>query len=363
MNKEFSYGIGLMSGTSLDGLDIAFVKFEKANEVWNYELLETQFVEFPNDLLSKLQNARELSALELAILDVDYGSWLGEKTQKFILDRQVKVDFIASHGFTVFHQPKESLTLQIGSGYEIYAKCMIPVVYDFRRMDVVLGGQGAPLVPIGDRLLFHQYDFCLNLGGIANVSTEYNGKRIAYDIVPVNQILNHQAKRMGLDFDPGGKNAASGTVIPALFDRLEKLDFYSLSFPKSLGNEWVENNILNIELLGSHSPQNVLATFCSHISKRIASDIKKTKTSGIYPQSVLVTGGGSHNAFLIQKLTSELGKNFEILLPDKDLIDFKEALIFSFLGLLKLRGNVNCLASVTGASQDCSGGIIINRLS
>ena len=318
-------------------------------------------MEYPAEILEKLEIAKKISSENLLKLDVAYGKWLGRKVSDFISSEKIHPDFVASHGYTVFHQPENNFTYQIGSGNEIFVECKIPVVYNFRQMDVSLGGQGAPLVPIGDQLLFGDYHYCLNLGGIANISTELFGKRIAYDIAPVNMILNPLAKKLGSAFDRDGTFASNGSVIKDLLDHLESLDYYKKVFPKSLGSEWVEENVISFCESHNYDPKDVLSTLVEHIALRISGDVlllQHQKRS--INSKILVTGGGTKNAYLINKIKEKLKGIIEVEIPALEIIDFKEALIFSFLGLLRLRNEPNCLASVTGASKDSSGGQVIS---
>lgn len=360
MNRVFR-GIGMMSGTSLDGLDIVSCEFWQENFDWKYKILKTSFNEYPEDLLRRLELARELRTEDILKLDIAYGRWLGKKVGQFVANNQSYPDFIASHGYTVFHQPQNGFTLQIGSGYEIFTQCYSTVIYDFRQLDVSLGGQGAPLVPIGDKLLFGEYEYCLNLGGIANISTELLENRVAYDISPVNMILNPIARKLGQSFDRSGNFASKGKIIPALFDKLESLDFYTKEFPKSLGSEWVEENIFSLTEVNENDSKDVLSTLVEHISTRIASDvlILEQKKKSAAPK-MLVTGGGAKNNYLIERLKSKLMSSVELTIPNDELIDFKEALIFAFLGLLRLNNEPNCLSSVTGAKRNNSGGSVIS---
>ncbi len=361
MSKNACTCIGLMSGTSLDGLDIVYCRFWLDGLKWEYEILKTTCFEYPEDLFLKLKKAKGLPGEALIRLDTDYGKWIAGVVNSFIQKERIKPDFIASHGHTVFHQPENSMTLQIGSGNEIFAACNIPVVYNFRQLDVALGGQGAPLVPIGDHLLFGEYDFCLNLGGIANISTNRLGQRIAYDIVPVNIILNHEAGRVNMSYDQGGKLAAKGIIIQELLKQLESLDFYKSPFPKSLGSEWIEKNILSVKEFCDAPPENILRTYVEHITNRLSSDIIKLGTdSPNRIKKILVTGGGAWNTYLINCLRKKLGNQFDVLVPNEDLVNYKEGLIFAFLGLLRIKNQNNCLSSVTGASKDNSGGVIIS---
>jgi len=281
----------------------------------------------------------------------EYGKYIGQQVLNFIEANKFKPDFIASHGHTIFHKPDEQLTLQIGDGNTIAAITGYPVVFDFRSLDVSLGGQGAPLVPIGDKLLFGEYDFCLNLGGFANISFEKNNQRMAFDICPVNFVLNHLAEKEHKSFDTDGELAKSGKVNPELLNELNLLAYYKLSSPKSLGREWVEEKVF--PLLEKYNLSNIdlISTFTEHVAIQIARVIKNEKGN-----SLIITGGGAYNKYLIDRIKHH--SNIRVLIPEALLVEYKEALVFAFLGLLRLRGEVNCLSSVTGASRDSSTGVL-----
>lgn len=352
-----------MSGTSLDGLDIAYCVFKNDNDTWSFEIEKSGTVPYDDYWLNTFKTITRLSGLELSKKDLEYGTWLGKVTHHFIQQHHLQPDFIASHGHTVFHQPQIGLTLQIGNGMCLMKEVNLPVVNNFRLLDVILGGQGAPLVPIGDKLLFRDYDFCLNLGGIANVSFDLNGEYIAYDICPVNMALNYLAGKKGLHYDPQGSLARQGTVVPDLLRQLNSLQYYKDSFPKSLGYEWVKDNVLDLLDQSPEGINDLLATCSEHIASRISEDILKiATTSGNAHQKLLITGGGAYNDFLIQLINNKCANKLEIVVPDKNIIEFKEALIFAFLGVLRFTGENNCLRSVTGASSDNCGGVIFDNL-
>lgn len=339
--------IGLMSGTSVDGLDVAFCRFGARNK---FELVAAKTYPYPNELRQRLQTAMTLSAVELAALDAELGLYFGKTVNDFLKKFKLKKpDAIASHGHTVFHDPLKNYSVQIGKGSHIAAVTNVPVVCDFRSTDVALGGQGAPLVPIGDEMLFSQYDYCLNLGGIANVSFKSKGKRIAYDISPCNLPVNMLMKKFGKEFDKDGQLGRSGKIIPGLLDALNQLKFYSQRPPRSLGREWVEREVMPL-LNQNDSTTDVLRTYYEHIAIQIANQFK-TKNS-----SVLVTGGGAYNTFLMQLIHQK--SKVTIVTPEPSLIEFKEALIFAFLGYLRLNEKNNALKSVTGAKRDSVGGAI-----
>ena len=349
MNRKEVFAIGVMSGTSLDGIDLVYVKFLE-NNVQYFEILHAETVAYSEKWKSTLQKAIHFSSEDLALLNTQYGHLLGELIADFIKKNQLQhIHFIASHGHTILHQPNEGITLQIGSGQMIANVTKQQVVCDFRTQDVLYGGQGAPLVPIGDELLFSKYDFCLNLGGFSNVSYLEKGTRIAFDICPVNIVLNAYAQRLGVDFDDAGVLSSQGSVNLLLLEKLNSLSYYKEKPPKSLGLEWVQAHVFPLIDRLETDVLSVLRTFVEHIAMQISQVIYQN-------DSVLITGGGVFNSFLIKRI--EAISEIKIAVPQKELINYKEALIFAFLGLLKVQGQVNCLSSVTGAKKDHSSGVI-----
>jgi len=343
--------IGIMSGTSLDGVDIAACEFSFINKRWNYQISAATTFEYPISLLKQLKLAPELSGFELSKLHVDYGKFIGKLVNRFIGETQFAPEFIASHGYTVFHQPEIGLTLQIGSGAEISAITGIKTVCDFRTSDVALGGQGAPLVPIGDRLLFGEYDACLNLGGFSNISFEHGKQRIAFDICPVNILLNHMALKAGLNYDKDGNLGKVGMVNNELLSKLNQLEFYTKEPPKSLGREFLDQQIIPLFEESGLTIYDQLRTAYEHTAYQISKAVEQWNI-----QSVLVTGGGTHNQFLMELLHQK--SNCQFVVPEKEVIDFKEALVFAFLGLLRINEQPNCLKSVTGSKSDNIGGAV-----
>ena len=357
MNKEPNYikkeiaVIGLMSGTSLDGLDIAAVNFWMLNDKWSFEIVETETISYSKKRIEILQNAPSLSGEKLTQLHTEYGNFIGTKTNEFIIRTGFMPDLIASHGHTVFHQPAKSFTLQIGNGAEIAAVTKIKTVSDFRTTDIALGGQGAPLVPIGDKLLFSDYDYCLNLGGFANVSYDENKQRIAYDICPVNIILNYFATKKGLPYDRNGDLGKLGKINADLLEKLNCLDYYKQHPPKSLGREWIEQELFPVLNFSDISDQDKLRTIYEHIAIQI-SKITSDKSK------LLISGGGAFNSYLIERINRH--SSISVIVPDNVIINFKEALIFAFLGVLRLQNKINCLSSVTGAQRDsCCGAVFL----
>lgn len=343
--------IGCMSGTSLDGLDLAYIEFS-FNKVWIFNIITAETIKYSNEWYNTLKNLVSLQPNELKGADERYTNYLGNEINDFIKRNNInELDAICSHGHTALHQPEIGMTYQIGNQDFLSSLIGTKVVCDFRTQDVRFGGQGAPLVPIGDEFLFPDYEYCINLGGFANISTKLNSKRIAYDICPVNIVLNHYASKLGFQFDKNGDIASTGKVIEGLFDELNKLEYYHLEPPKSLGLEWVREKVFPVIDKYNLETKNVLRTFVEHSAYQIAKQLKRSKNS-----KVLITGGGVYNTFLIYRLKSH--NHSDIIIPSNNLIDYKEALIFGLLGVLKLRGENNCLSSVTGAKQDHSSGSI-----
>lgn len=345
------YSIGLMSGTSLDGLDIALCQFSLNKGNWNFKLLKAATYPYSRDWADKLSIAHKLDLIRFLRLHKEYGSYLGNQVNMFLEGLPVDVDLIASHGHTVFHMPEKQLTFQLGDGGCLAAQTGITTVSDFRSLDIAYGGQGAPLVPMGDELLFDNYGYCLNLGGFANISYNENGKRIACDICAVNYAINYLALMLGKKFDKDGLLASKGQINEELLDLLNSLDYYFKPPPKSIGREWFEKNILPILKIPEISTIDILRTYCEHIAIQIANATRSDRL-----KSVLTTGGGAYNKFLISLLDKYSINQFVI--PDNNIIEFKEAVIFAFLGTLRLRNEINVLSSATGAIQDNCGGII-----
>ncbi len=345
--------IGLMSGTSLDGLDLAYCRFTLENFRWQYHIEAAETLPYPEKWRSRLDGAWRLSGPELMQLHVEYGHYIGQKTVHFIQKYRLSPNLVASHGHTAFHQPERGFTLQVGEGAAIASYLDCPLISDFRSMDVALGGQGAPLVPVGDALLFPDYAYCLNLGGIANISYPEREIRVAYDICPVNMALDHLADEAGKAYDENGAIAAGGRLDPELLQRLNAIAFYRDLPPKSLGKEWFERTFLPVMREFSELPlADRMQTAVEHAAMMIARACKR-------PGKLLLTGGGAFNEQLVNRIKTHSVAT--VIVPDAQLIAFKEALIFAFLGVLRLRKETNCLASVTGASADHIGGAIYFR--
>ena len=343
--------IGVMSGTSLDGIDLACITF--THDVnWSFKIEKAETISYNEHWFKILKNIVTKSIRELRDIDNSYTTFLAKTIKNFISRNKIKqIDAVCSHGHTALHEPKKGLTYQIGNNKELLRELNETIVCDFRVQDVKLGGQGAPLVPIGDQLLFSKYEFCLNLGGFANISTTKKTSRIAYDICPVNIVLNHYSELLGFEYDSEGKLASQGTINKQLLIQLNNLEYYNKPYPKSLGLEWVKKEIFPcIDKFGL-KPTDILGTFVEHIAYQISKQVKTKKKS-----TILVSGGGAYNSYLIKRLNRIIKCN--ILIPSKEIIDYKEALIFGLIGVLKLRGELNSLSSVTGAKHDHSSGVI-----
>ena len=351
MDKSYR-AVGLMSGTSLDGLDIALCTFNLRQSKWYFTVNRSSTIPYSSEWKKRLIDAPNLDGFSLIQSHKDFGKFLGERINDFLKEDQTNIDLIASHGHTIFHVPEKKMTFQLGDGNSIAAETGHTVVSDFRSLDVALGGQGAPLVPIGDEFLFGNYNSCLNLGGFSNISYNKDGIRVAYDSSPANIILNYLMKSLGEEFDKDGETGRKGNLNKQLFEALNKLDYYKLSPPKSLGREWVEDELIPILDKYFIPIEDKIRTVYEHIAWQISQPIQDFKKG-----TILLTGGGAHNKFLVERLKDNT--KHTMILPENHIIDYKEAIIFAFLGVLRLGGENNCLASVTGALRDNMGGAII----
>ncbi len=351
--------IGLMSGSSLDGLDIAFVEFHENAGKWSFEIQKADCYAYPEEWIKRLKDSISLSALEYQLLHVDYGHYLGQQVNAFIEanELQFKIALIASHGHTAFHVPGRKMTAQLGDGAAIAAETHLPVVTDLRAIDIALGGQGAPIVPIGEKLLFGNYDYFLNIGGIANLSinaTQY----IAFDVCAANRVLNMLANNAGKEFDENGEMARLGKVDDTLLEKLNQLDYYRQPHPKSLANHFGTDIVYPLIKERNVSTNDALRTYCEHIAVQIKNAISVSELPS--PASrLLVTGGGALNDFLVEQLNQQLRfLNIDVMIPDKKLVNYKEAMIMALIGVLRWRQEYNVLSSVTGAKRDSIGGAL-----
>jgi anhydro-N-acetylmuramic acid kinase len=362
--------IGLMSGSSLDGLDVAYVEFTVSSGKWSYEIKAATCYPYSNEWVDRLRQATSLDGYHYQLLHVDYGHFLGEQVNRFIDEHalQYQVALITSHGHTTFHVPGKKLTAQLGDGAAIAAETGLPVVSDLRALDVALGGQGAPIVPIGEKLLLGEYDLFLNLGGIANISFNDPDRYIAFDICPANQVLNLLSKQEGNEFDDGGKMAAKGNVNESILELLNALDYYSKPFPKSLSNEFGPGVVYPIINSKRSSIKDALRTYVEHVVVQVKNAVDGVQSPVASSQSepakgkkILVTGGGAFNTFLVNRLTDVLQEiDIDVVVPNEMLVKYKEALIMALIGVLRWRQEYNTISSVTGASSDTIGGALWN---
>ncbi len=343
--------LGIMSGTSLDGLDLCQSLFELNDSSWTFTIEKAKTVSYPAEIEELLRNSHKLSGNDLAKLNAWYGKWIAERVNEFSVDSNAQINVIGSHGHTVFHNPSQGYSTQIGSGAHIAALTGIPCVCDFRSGDIARGGQGAPLVPVGDHLLFADFDICLNIGGIANLSYATEKGRMAFDICPANMALNYLANQLNKPFDKDGVIGKNGNVSQELLDQLNNLHFYKESGAKSLGREWFENTFAPAINLYQISTIDALRTVYEHVSQKISESFA-VKPNG----KVLVTGGGAKNQFLINLIEQKC--SCKVVVPNQNLIDFKEALIFGFLAVLYLNKTSSALSSATGARENSIGGCL-----
>lgn len=349
-----------MSGTSLDGIDIAYIKFHY-DQKWTFKLGECETIPYSEKWVGRLRNAHTYTDKALEVLNEKYTTYLAQVIRNFIEKHQLdqsekKIDLVCSHGHTIKHEPQNQYTLQIGNLASLATLIQKTVICDFRVQDVKLGGQGAPLVPIGDQILFADYDFCVNLGGFANFSFLKNNKRLAFDNCAVNTVLNYYANQLELTYDAEGKKAREGKLHQPLLQQLNELAYYQKTHPKSLGIEWVMTECIPLIENFTISIPDKLHTYVHHVAEILANDIKKYRKQT--SPKILITGGGAYHGFLIDTLEKkECG---EIVIPNSKLIEYKEALIFGLLGVLKWEGEINVLSSVTGSIKNHSSGKVYN---
>lgn len=352
-----------MSGSSLDGLDIVYAHFEEISGKWNFEIRETACIPYSNDLRERLAGATSLSGRDYLLLHTEFGHFLGTSVNEFIEEKGLayQVQLIASHGHTSFHIPEKRMTAQLGDGAAIAAVTGIHTITDFRSCDIALGGQGAPVVPIGEKLLFPEYDLFLNIGGIANISIRHP-EAIGFDICPANRVLNVLAANTERGYDEDGRLASIGSVRLPLLHDLNEFAYYRQSYPKSLSNDFGLKEILPLIENANLPKQDALRTYVEHIVIQISASVDlvlKNTLEGPVARKLLVTGGGAHNLFLAEQLRNNLSaRDIEVVIPGKELVDYKEALIIGLMGALRWREEENVIASVTGSKRDSINGAI-----
>ena len=361
--KKIHHIIGLMSGSSLDGLDIAFCRFEfdespKKGQI-EWQIIESTTIPYSSEWQSRLRKTISMSAPELLETDAALGRWMGQEVKKFIQEKDLDIDLVASHGHTVFHFPEKGFTLQIGHGNHLAENCGLPVIYDFRMADIAAGGQGAPMAPVVDEWLFTDYDFFLNLGGIANIACHTKDGFVGYDVIGANQTLDALAGKLNKPYDKGGQIAASGIINPKLFDQIQDLEFFQDNYPKSLDNQWVVKNMTQPILAFDDTIPNKMATMVELIAVNVGKEINPLlSVAHGSKHQMLVTGGGAHNTFLMEKIRHYCDASLEIIIPEKAIINGKESLLIALLGLLNLYDIPNSSPSVTGADRNSVGGVL-----
>lgn len=348
--------IGLMSGSSLDGLDIVFAEINESGGKWSFDIRAAECHPYPEEWRARLEHCTGLAALDYQLLHTDYGHYIGQSVNQFIETNglQFQAGLIASHGHTSFHLPSRKMTAQLGDGAAIAAETGLPVVTDLRAMDVAFGGQGAPIVPIGEKLLFPDCQLFLNIGGIANIS--FNAEPYtAFDVCPANRVMNLLAAQVGQEFDEDGKLAASGAVHTGLLRALDELPYYRQAYPKSLANDFGTDVVYPLVQSYGLSPGDAMSTYAEHIAHQVAAAAGKSGCSG----KMMVTGGGAFNTFLVSRLTeSLLPLSIDPFVPEHHIVQYKEALVMALIGVLRWRQEYNVLSSVTGAERNSIGGAV-----
>jgi anhydro-N-acetylmuramic acid kinase len=345
--KDF-YSIGLMSGSSLDGLDLCYSKISSKDENCHFEIIASETIPYDNDVYEKLKKVREISSLDLHFFDIELGKLFGAYCNSFIGKNNIKqIDAVSNHGHTVFHYPEKGLTLQIGNNNWIAKMTNIPIFGNLRMRNITHGGQGAPIVPIADKYLFSEFDNCINLGGISNITIKKGTNLKSFDIGICNQLLNYLCNLIDKKYDQNGDIAATGTINLELLNALEKIPFYQIQPPKSIDNGMLKETVLPIFDSYKDSVPNLLATAAEHIAIEISKYLEKDSKT-------IITGGGAYNSFLISRIQSI--SNAKITIPNPKIIEFKEALAMSFMALRSIENRPNTLSNTTGSEKDCISG-------
>lgn len=354
--------VGIMSGTSMDGLDLAHVTLEEREKgKWSYAINAGKTVAYAEKWRLRLSKLRHQNSMVFHKTDRFYGQFIGQEVNAFLAETGLAADLVASHGHTVFHQPENNITVQIGDGNSISAITGLPAVTNFRAIDVVLGGEGAPLVGIADKYLFGEYDMCLNLGGFANISADLDGKRIAYDVCPCNIVLNRIAREFDQEYDKDGEIAERGTIDFDLLGDLNAVEYYSYEPPKSLGREWISSHFWGNVRSSEVSKEDKMKTLVDHIAQQIGNSVEDLAEGEASGKKLYITGGGAFNKALISHI--KMHTEAEVIVPHTNEIEYKEALAFALLGVLRVENKMNVLASATGARQDSVSGSLYGDFS
>jgi anhydro-N-acetylmuramic acid kinase len=347
--------IGIMSGSSMDGIDLAMCNITSDNGKYSFTIDQCHTYDYSETWRLRLSQIRKADSLAYAKTDVFYGHYLGQLVNQFIKENDLEADLVGSHGHTVFHYPEEMITRQVGDGASLSAICHLPVVTDFRSMDVAKKGQGAPLVAIGDQMFFNDYDFCLNLGGFANISGKIGEYRVSFDICPANILLNRVARDLDLEYDHNGEIASRGAINYGLLEQLNDIDYYAMPFPKSLNRDWINNELWQIVKEGEKlTPEDKMKTFVDHIGIQISKSIDYLSAKNPKGKRVLVTGGGAFNTILMDHIRTH--SEAEFIVPDEKLVKYKEALIFALMAVMRLENKPNIIKTFTGAKSDSISG-------
>ncbi len=342
---------GVMSGSSLDGIDIAVVRYGKGQE---WRLLDTYHEAYPTEWEEKLMQFSELSSMAYIKMKTQYSILLATMIDGFVKKSQYPVDYISIHGHTMVHLPHDGITEQIGNGGIVSAITGIPTIADFRIGDIALGGVGTPLIPIAEKILFAGYDYYLNLGGIANITRFSEHGIVAYDVCPCNQVLNYFSRKVGMEYDDKGQMAREGSFLQKVNHYLESVEYFEKPPPKSLDNNWIKTSF--ISQMDDFDVSDVLHTYTIWMAQCIANQVGVDEGE---QRAMFVTGGGVHNTFFIERLEKELEfKNCKLVIPSHEIIDFKEAILMTLMGKNYLDDTPNILSRVTGASRDSIGGAL-----
>ncbi len=347
------YLLGIMTGSSKDGMDLSLCGFSGLDNL-HWEVIQHWSIPYNNQVLELVELNPSDSLTSVLTKQVGFTKWIANAVNK--LETKVKIDAIALHGHTVTHLPDQGFTFQMGSGASLYALTGIPVIADFRQQDIALGGEGTPMAPLADLVLFRDYDLFLNLGGIANVSCRKNDEITGYDIAPCNQVFDFFAKQLGSSYDKDGSWAAEGVLDQDLYNMLGGDPYFSQSAPKSLDNSYIKESFIPKMVNTKITPKDALHTFAHFLAKRIAHELSDAKT---IKTKVLATGGGIRNTFFKNLLDNQLAKlQMELVLPSDDIVEFKESILMALLAYYRLNNHENLLAKVTGASRDSIGGAL-----
>ena len=354
--------IGVMSGTALGGLDIVFAELQEAAGSWKYTIGAADRYPYSSDWKEKIRKATSLSSVDYLSLHTAYGHYIGKEVRRFIAEHALdyQVQLVVSHGHASFHLPEQRLTAQLGAGSAIAAETGINVVSDLRAMDMALGGNGAPIVPMGEKLLFGEYQCFLNIGSIVNIACHTPEEVISFDICPANKVLNMLAAQAGETYDPGGKMAATGEVKQPLLQILNELEYYSMPYPKYLSIDFATDVIF--PLLKGHNTNDAMRTYVEHVAVQTVNALVQLypeAATGTLRPKLLVTGGGANNTFLVNRILGLAeAMQIEVIIPDQNIINFKEALVMALIGILRWREENNVLAAITGAERDSIGGAV-----